>query len=248
MGRRAKEGTVLARLVKMGLPTLQEAERECPRTGRGDRPKIPDWFMAALIMIVVLVKKKTKSAQYRYLREHRRQIAEWLGDQRFPSRSTYFRRYRRAHRLYRTAIRLQGELAVAEDVADPRHVAVDKCLIEGRGPPWHKRDRQTGEIPPGVDTDTTWGYSEHDGWVQGYSYEVVVTSTPKTVVFPRLASGHTASASEPVSFAEKIDDLPEQTRSVSADAGYDANHLGERIEYEATGRRTGRRFLCPENP
>ncbi len=248
MDRRAKEGTVLARLVKMALPTLQEAERQCPRTGRGDRPKIPDWLIAALIMIVVLVKKKTKSAQYRYLREHRKEIAEWLGDKRFPSRSTYFRRYRRAHRLQPTAIRLQGELAVAERVADPEHVAVDKSLIEGRGPLWHKRDRQTGEIPAGVDPDTTWGYSKHDDWIQGYSYEVVVTSTPKTVVFPMLASGDTASASEPVTFAEKIDDLSEQTRSVSADAGYDANRLGERIEYDAEGRRTGCRFLCPENP
>jgi hypothetical protein len=204
--------------------------------------------MAALIMIAVLAKKKTKSAQYRYLREHRKEIAGWLGDQRFPSRTTYFRRYRRAHRMYRTAIRLQGELAVAEGVTDPQHVAVDKSLIEGRGPPWHKRDRQTGKIPPGVDRDTTWGYSEHDGWVQGYSYEVVVSSTAKNIVFPLLASADTASAAETVTCAEKIDDLPEATRSVSADAGYDANHLGERIEYDEAGRRTGRRFLCPENP
>jgi hypothetical protein len=248
MKRRAKEGTVLATLVKMVLPTLQEAEQGCPRTGRGDRPKIPDWFIAALIMIVVLEKKKTKSAQYRYLREHRRQIADWLGDSRFPSRSTYFRRYRRAHRLYRTAIRLQGRLAIADGVTDPQHVAVDKSLIAGHGPAWHKPDRQSGTIPPGVDRETSWGYSEHDGRVQGYSYEVVVSSTPNTVVFPLLASADTASASEPLTFAEKIDDLPNQTRSVSADAGYDANALGERIEYDAQGRRTGRRFLCPENP
>jgi hypothetical protein len=150
--------------------------------------------------------------------------------------------------LYRTAIRLQGELAIAEGVTDPQHVAVDKSLIEGRGPPWHKRDRERGKLPPGVDSETSWGYSEHDGWVQGYSYEVVVSSTPGTVVFPLLASGDTASASEPVTFAEKIAELPKETRSVSADAGYDANSLGERVEYDAEGRRTGRRFLCPENP
>jgi hypothetical protein len=35
---------------------------------------------------------------------------------------------------------------------------------------------------------------------------------------------------------------------VSADSAYDANHLGERVEYDAAGRRTGRRFVCPENP
>ena len=33
----------------------------------------------------------------------------------------------------------------------------------------------------------------------------------------------------------------------SADSGYDSNHLAERIEWTAEGKRTGRRFLCPEN-
>ena len=118
MGKRARDDTLLATLVRMALPQLQDAERESPRTGPGDKPKIPDWLIGALIMIAVLVKKKSKSAQYRYLQEHRKEIAEWLGNKSFPSRSTYFRRYRRAHRIYRTAIRLQGELAIAERVTD----------------------------------------------------------------------------------------------------------------------------------
>ena len=48
-------------------------------------------------------------------------------------------------------------------------------------------------------------------------------------------------------FDEKMDDLPEDTETVSADSGYDSNHLGERIEWTDQGKRTGRRFLCPEN-
>ena len=35
--------------------------------------------MAAMIMIVVLQKKKSKSAQFRYLSERRSEIAAWLG-------------------------------------------------------------------------------------------------------------------------------------------------------------------------
>jgi hypothetical protein len=248
MDPRAKEGTVLATLVKMALPTLQEAERRCPRTGRGDRPKIPDWLIAALIMIVVLRKKKTKSAQYRHLREHRREIAVWLGHSRFPSRTTYFRRYRRAHHLYRMAVKLQGQQAVREGVTDPRDVAVDKSLIASHGPPWHQQDRKAGRIPAGVDRDSTWGRSEYDGWVHGYSVEVVVSSTPDTTVFPLLASFDTASVRETHTLLAKIEDLPEGTRTVSADTGYDSNAVGERIEYDPQGRRTSRRFLCPENP
>jgi hypothetical protein len=146
-----------------------------------------------------------------------------LGNTCFPSRSTYFRRYRRAYPFYREAIRLQGERAIAEGVTEAEHVAVDKSLLEALGPAWHKQDRQAGRIPAGVDCDSTWGYSEHDGWVQGYSSEVVITATPGTTVFPLLASVDVASASETRTGPQKIEDLPRPVRTVSADSGYDAN-------------------------
>jgi hypothetical protein len=248
MGKRATAGTDIRTLVRMALPLLKKAERQCPRTGPGAKLKLPDWLIASLIMIALLNRKKTKSGQYRFLCGQRHTIADWLGDWRFPARATYCRRYRRAHRLYRQAIRLQGQRAIDEGVTQAQDVAVDKSLIAGHGPPWHKQDRQGGKIPAGVDTDTTWGYSEHDGWVQGYSYEVIVTSSPHTTVFPLLASVDTASVSEPRSCMDKVNDLPAHTQTVSADSGYDANYLGERIEYDDHDRRTGRRFLCPENP
>jgi Transposase DDE domain len=249
MGRRARPDVDLRTLIRCALPDLQGAERDAPRTGRGDKPDIPDWLIAGVIMVAVLYKKKSKSAQYRFLGERRADLAAWFGDARFPSRATYFRRYRRAHRLYQAAIRRQGARAIAEGVADPTDLAVDKSLVPGRGPPWHRRDRAAGRVPAGADTDTTWGYSEHDGWVQGYSYEVVVTATPRTVVFPVLASADTAGAAEARTVAPKIADLPAGAETVSADSGYDANHVGEAVEYDPeTGRRTGRRFLCPENP
>ena len=250
MGKRAKEGMCLASLVKMAVPLCQQAERECPRTGPGAKPTIPDWVMAVLIMVAVIKRKKTKSAQYRFLREHRRELGQWLGTDKFPARSTYFDRYRRAHHLFRLAIRLQGEKAIAEGVTDATDTAVDKSLLAARGPLWHKSDRQKNRIPEklrGVDRDSDWGCSQHDGWVQGYSFEVVVSSTKHTTVFPLLASVGTASAKETKTFAEKIDDLPGQTKTVSADSGYDSNLLGERIEWTNDGKRTGRRFLCPEN-
>jgi hypothetical protein len=248
MGRRAKAGTVLPELVKLAIPTLQEAQRQSPRTGPGAKPVIPDWVMAAMIMIALLSKKKTKSAQYRYLHERRRDIGTWLGCSKFPSRATYFRRYRRTHRLYGEAIRLQGQQALAEGIADPEIVAADKSLLEAQGPAWHTRQRHSGKIPAGVDGDTTWGYSEHHGWVQGYSFEVVVTATPGSLVFPLCASVATASASETRTFEDKIDQLPDGTTTVLVDSGYDANRLGERVEFDAQGERTGRRFVCPPNP
>src|SRR5439155_3319507 len=129
MGKRAGAGTCLRALVQLAVPALKAAQRQCPRTGPGAKPDIPDWVMAGLIMIAVLKKRKSKSAQYRYLAEKRGEIAGWLGSAAFPSRSTYFRRYRRAHRFFRAAVRVQGERAVADGVTDARDVAVDKSLV-----------------------------------------------------------------------------------------------------------------------
>jgi len=250
MGQRAKAGTCLASLVKMAVPLCQRAERECPRTGPGRKPEIPDWVMAVLIMIAVLKRKKSKSGQHRFLKEHRGELKVWLGTSKFPSRSTYFDRYHRAHQLFQQAIQLQGQLAIEEGIADATTVAVDKSLVAARGPLWHASDRKRNRIPKGlhgVDRDSEWGYSQHDGWVQGYSFEVVVSATKGATVFPLLASAGTAGTKETQCFDAKIDNLPESTENVTADSGYDSNHLAERIEWTEEGKRTGRRFLCPEN-
>jgi len=200
-----------------------------------------------LITVAVLHRKKTKSAQYRFLCAHRAELACWLGTDRFPARSTYFDRYRTAHRLFREAIRLQGQQAVAGGLTDPTVVAVDKSLLAGQGPPWHQRDRVQGEVPAGVDPDTTWGYSAHHGWVQGYSYEVVVTATAGTTVWPLLASVDTASTSEAATFGEKIPQLLTAVRYVGADSSYDNDSFDRGITEDAAGRPTGRRLVCPEN-
>ena len=51
MGKRANAGTCLRMLVKMAVPLCQRAERECPRTGPGRKPEIPEWVMAVLIIV-----------------------------------------------------------------------------------------------------------------------------------------------------------------------------------------------------
>ena len=247
MGKRAKTDELLPELVKLAIPTLKQAERETAR-GRGAKPLIPDWVIAAMILIVVLKKKKSKASQLRFLCERRRDIAKWLGCTKFPSRASYYRRYRRAHQIYKTAIRLQGEQAIKEGIVDPEVVAGDKSLIQAKGQPWHVRLRRVGKIPAGVDTQAGWGYSDHDNWVYGFAYEVVVTATPGTVVFPLLASFASANTGETRTFPAKVPLLPLSTKKVLLDSGYDSNYLGELIEFDEHGMPTGRRLLCPPNP
>jgi hypothetical protein len=101
-------------------------------------------------MVATLKRKKTKAAQFRFVTDpaNRAHLAGALGTDEFPSRSAWYRRYRRAHSLFAVAIRLQAEQAIAEGVTDPQDTAVDKSLIEAHGPPWHKRDRDRGKVPP----------------------------------------------------------------------------------------------------
>jgi len=252
MSRGAMEGTALATLVKMAMPLCRRAQRQCPRNGPGRPPDYEDWRMAVLIMVATLKKRKSKSAQYRYLQAHRGELKRLLGMDAFPARSTYCERHKRAYQLFAIAIELQGEKAIDEGVVEATTTAVDKCLLTARGPIWHASDRREGWVPEGlrgVDRDSDFGFSAHHGWVQGYSYEVVVTAGKQgQSVFPLLASAGRASVSEHASFADKIDRLPGSTRYVLADTGYDNLQFTARIEYDRQGRRTGRRFLCPANP
>lgn len=247
MSKPAMDGELLDQLVMLSIPVCQEAQSRCPRQGPGRKPVIPDWVLGVMIMVAILLKKKTKSSQYVWWCEHRCQFARWLPEQSFPARSTFFDRYRRIHRLYRQAIALRGREAVKRGWANAECVAGDKSLIAGRGSDWDSCDRRRGHIPRGVDEDTTWGYSQHDGWVQGYAFEVVVTAPAHGVVWPILASADTASRSEHKTIQDKIPQLPAQTKYVLLDAGYDGNPVGEAVEWIGE-QRSGRRLLCPEIP
>jgi DDE family transposase len=248
MARRTKEGTSLKALVQQAIPVCREAERRLPRTGPGCKPTIPDWVMAVLIMVAVLKRRKTKSAQYRFLDSRRDDLRRWLGRPEFPSRSTYFDRYRRAHALLEVAIAVQGELAVASGLADASTVSVDKSLIEALGPRWNKSDRRRQRVPKklrGVDRGSEWTHTKTRGWVQGYSYEVVVSAGKQGVVFPLLASAAAANAAEAETFLPKIEQLPETTDTVLVDSAYDSQSIADRVERRDEPAPRRRRFLCP---
>jgi len=250
MSARATDGTSLAKLVNMAIPICRAAQNQCPRTGPGRRPDFDDWKIAVLIMAAILKKRKSKSGQYRFLWEHRHDFMQWLGLSRFPARSTYFERYAQTHRLLASGIILQGRQGLREGLTTARCVAVDKSLLGARGRSGPgKRRRLQAPAPElcGVDRQATWGFSPYHGWVYGYSYEVLATADRGSVHMPLVASVGVASTSEYVTVGAKIDHLPPRTRFVLADGGYDSNDLGDAVERNEQGRRTGRRFLCPRN-
>jgi hypothetical protein len=250
MPARARDGTCLAKLVRMATPIIRAAQTQCPRTGPGRQPEFADWKIATLIMVAVLKKGKSKSAQYRYLWQHRAKFKRWLGLKHFPARSTYFKRYAKAHRILPGAIVLQGRQALKEGLTTARSVAIDKSMLgsRGRAGPGKKRLSQAkaSELR-GVDRQANWGFSPYHGWTYGYSYEIMTTADKGSVHLPLAASADVASTSEYVSCEPKLAYLPKQNRYVLADGGYDSNRLGDRVEWDEHDRRTGRRFICPRN-
>lgn len=245
MPARAMAGPSLAKLVRMAIPLFRAAQSQCPRTGPGRRPEFADWKIATLILVAILKRRKSKSAQYRYLHEHRQKLKRWLGLKYFPSRTTYFERYRGMHCLLERAVLAQGQMAIQEGFVDPTVLAVDKTCIRARGAPWHRWGAQQCRKLSGVDVQAGWGYSEHHGWVYGYGLECVVSVTANSLVFPLIASAGPANLSERRSFLEKIHKLPTSAGYVLGDKGYDSNAIGESIERRSDGRPTGRRFICP---
>jgi len=221
------------------------AQRCCPRKGPGRRPEVPDWLVAAMVVIGVLHRKKTRDAQYVFWQAHAAQFQSCFPGQRLLSRSQFYVRARSVAALLQMVIQQLGAHAVRRGWADARSVAMDKSLLAARG---RRRSLHRTKVPRGSDRDATWGYSEHDGWVFGYAYEVVVSAGKRGILWPLLASVDTASRSEQKTCLEKLPRLPRQTRYVLADAGYDSNAVGEAVEWTSDGRRTGRRFLCPEIP
>ena len=250
MAARARDGACLAKLVKLAAPICRAAQSQCPRMGPGRPPDFDDWKIAVLIMVAILKKRKSKSAQYRFVFHHRHTLCRWLSLDRLPARSTYFQRYPQAHRLFKAAIVLQGRRALKEGVTSAESVAADKSLLWSRGMPWHGKRRSKGKVPAelhGVDRQASWGYSPYHKWVYGYSYEILATADAGTVYMPLSASADVASACEFTTFAPKIAHLPMATRFVLADSAYDSNALGDRVERDDEDQPTGRRFLCPPN-
>lgn len=248
MELRARDGALLDELVEIGVKYCRLAEQKHPRRGPGRHPDIPDWVLAVMVMVAVMLRKKSKSAQHAWWKSHVEDFTRWFAVQKFPGRSTFFDRYRRCHELFQQALVLQGQDAVRKGWADAQCVAIDKSLVAGRGQPWSPRDRRRNKLPKRVDRDATWGYSTHHGWVQGYALEVVVTADKSRTNWPLVASADTASRSEQKSCLVKFSQLPDETQFVLADSGYDSNAVGEAVEWNADGSRTGRRFLCPEIP
>ena len=78
----AKDGACLGRCVKIARAACQKAERDCPRTGPGRKPEVPDWMIATMIAVAILHRKKSRLAQFAFWQARADQFLVWFPGQR----------------------------------------------------------------------------------------------------------------------------------------------------------------------
>lgn len=141
-----------------------------------------------------------------------------------------------------------GERFIEEGIADPEILACDQKLFEAKGPLWHKKDREKGEVPRGlggVDKDSEWGYSSSKGWVQGYSLDVLCIATEGAPVVPLKASSDTANIDGKKFAVDAFSELPQSTKYVTGDGNYDSQELIELVEERKNEKYITRRLVTP---
>jgi len=125
-----RDGRRLADLVELAIPLCRNAQNKLStKRGPGRPPDYQEWQIAVLIVIALLHKRKSKSSQWRFLKEHQKVLLDALQLKRMPCRDTYSHRYCNAHQLLDMAVELQGKLALKEHVCDAHCTAGDKSLI-----------------------------------------------------------------------------------------------------------------------
>ena len=133
--------------------------------------------------------------QRRWLENHQK-LAEEIGFEDTPHRTTLSRRCKKLYEVVQAFIAFLGRWAEELDEAFNSDVLYeDKSLFKAQGPVWHQSDRKAGRIPEGLrnlDTDASWSKSGYHGWVYGYGLH----ATCNRQGFPKLAQVETGSVSE----------------------------------------------------
>lgn len=241
-------------------------------SGQPGHPNVyPDIKMFKVATLATVKKKHKPCEIYRFLRANpclceacgfdvrtRRELIEQgldpdkdlpEGLQSLPCERTFRRRFPKLDVTTRHQIQLFGEYLIEEEkVTDATIVAVDKKMIESQGPLWHKKDREEDRIPEGlrnVDTDSRWSKSHYRGWIQGYGLHVGVTATPGSPIVPFWGDWTFNNLDEAKVSMSMVACLPDTTKTVDADTGYDDPLLRSLIEKKDHSGNLTRKLLVP---
>jgi len=132
-----------------------------------------------------------------------------------------------------------GNKFVMDSLVNVDIVSVDSTMIRAKnGHVWHRKQMISRKVPrSGIDTDARWGFSGTKGWLYGYKLHMSCSTGPLAV--PLSAGMTPANVYDNQMYRDIIEQLPDCTRYVVADAGYDDWKL-----YDYTRQRDAR-LVCP---
>jgi len=153
-------------------------------------------------------------------------------DGQYPSRRTWERRLKALPESLPAQIGCLGRYLVA--LIQPfascgRAAAIDSTTLRARGGVWHKKDRETGEVPhTSIDTEAHWTKSGWHGWVYGWKLHIVATVA--AVWIPLSAELTAANVADSELAPELVCRLPAEVRFVLGDRHYNTEELREQCE------------------
>ena len=145
-----------------------------------------------------------------------------LGD--VPHRKTLAERFRSLADTVSSVLTQLTNRFIETGAVDASIASVDSTLMHAHGNVWHKKQRDTGELPKcgTIDQEAHWGKSGCGEWVYGYRLHNLTLCGPEGITWPAAISLHAANIKD----ADVFDDelvrvLPSTTQVLLGDGGYD---------------------------
>jgi hypothetical protein len=149
--------------------------------------------------------------------------------ERYPTRRTWERRLKALPASLPAQIGCLGRLLVAliqPWVSCGRAAAIDSTVLRARGGVWHKKDRETGEVPhTSIEEEAHWTKSGWHGWVYGWKLHIVATVA--AVWIPLAADLTAANVADSEMAPQLVARLPAEVRYLLGDRHYNTPELRE---------------------
>ena len=149
--------------------------------------------------------------------------------EQYPSRRTWERRLKALPNSLPAQISCLGRMLVT--LIQPfsscgRAAAIDSTVLRARGGVWHKKDRESGEVPhTSIDTQAHWTKSGWHGWVYGWKLHLVTTVAG--VWIPLAADLTAANVADSERAAELVCRMAAEVRYLLGDRHYNTPELRE---------------------
>lgn len=166
-----------------------------------------------LVYYIMILKKNHSFRSLAEFMHNNSSLYAVCGLKQAPSHDTLRRRLSKLGYEFQEAIKLMGDLFLQAIIVKPRYLAADSKLF------WAPKFDKQAKFTIGS-----------KGWVRGYSLTLVCVATPNNIPIPLLAKAHSNAIPSFKILGNLMRDIPENTKFVLCDSGYDFEKVYKAIE------------------